>query len=108
MIERIQKFMLYYAALVVVLVGVRYFTKDSADELRDLQTQTETLISERAELQLQLANLESPARVRRWAYQNNMIPFSSAAATRQVFEPLPAKSEFTPPPEKITVRTQWR
>jgi hypothetical protein len=108
MSQRIQKFMLYYAALVVVLVGVRYFTKESADELRDLQTQTDTLIAERAELQLQLANLESPARVRRWAYLNNMVPFSSAGATREVFEPLPAKPEFTPTPEKIKVRTQWR
>jgi hypothetical protein len=108
MIERIQKFMLYYAAMVVVLVGVRYFTKDSADQLRDLQTQTENLIAERAELQLQLANLESPARVRRWAYQNDMVPFSSANATREAFESLPAKPEFASVSQKITVRTQWR
>ncbi len=108
MIERIQKFMLYYAAMVVVLVGVRYFTKDSAEELRDLQSQTENLIAERAELQLQLADLESPARVRRWAYQNNMVPFSSANATFETFETLPAKPEYAPVPQKITVSTQWR
>ncbi len=108
MSERIQRFMLFYAVMVVVLVGVRFMTKDSAQQLEDLQIQTGLLVAERAELQLQLANLESPSRVRKWAFDNNMIPFSSASALQLEFKPLKLLAPIAPVKQKITVETQWR
>jgi hypothetical protein len=108
MTERIQRFMLFYAALVVLLVGVRFATKDSEKNLAELQLETSDLMAERSELQLQLANLESPARVRRWAFENNMIPFSSASSLQLEFKSLKTIKPIVEPPQKIVVETQWR
>ena len=108
MTERIQRFMLFYALMVIVLVGVRFVSRDSEKNLLDLQRETADLQIERAELQLQLANLESPARVRRWAFENNMIPFSSASALQLEFKPFKAAKPLPPAKEKITVQTIWR
>jgi hypothetical protein len=108
MTERIQRFMVFYAAMVLVLVGVRFATRDSDKLLSDLSKERADLISERAELQLQLANLESPTRVRRWAFDNNMIPFSSSAALQLEFKPLKAKTPIEKPKQKVIVETQWR
>ncbi len=108
MTERIQRFMLFYAALVVLLVGVRFATRDSQKSLLDLQLETADLMAERSELQLQLANLESPTRVRRWAFSNNMIPFSSAQSLQLEFKPLKSPKPIAQVSTKIILETQWR
>ncbi len=108
MTERIQRFMLFYTALVLLLVGVRFATRDSQQNLSDLQLETADLMAERSELQLQLANLESPTRVRRWAFSNNMIPFSSADSLQLEFKPFKAPKPILEVPQKITLETQWR
>jgi hypothetical protein len=108
MTERIQRFMVFYGLMVLVLVGVRFVTRDSDKMLSDLSKERTDLIAERAELQLQLANLESPARVRRWAFDNNMIPFSSSAALQLEFLPLRAQTPIAAPKQKVIVETQWR
>ena len=108
MTERIQRFMLFYAALLLLLVGVRFATRDSQQNLLDLQFETADLMAERSELQLQLANLESPTRVRRWAFSNNMIPFSSAESLQLEFKPLKAPKPLVKVQQKITIETQWR
>jgi hypothetical protein len=108
MTERIQRFMLFYAVMVLVLVGVRFVTRDSEKIVSDLGKERADLIAERAELQLQLANLESPARVRRWAFDNNMIPFSSSAALQLEFLPLKPQAPIATPNQKVTVQTEWR
>jgi hypothetical protein len=108
MTERVQRFMVFYALMVLVLVGARFVTRDSEKMLFDLSKERTDLIAERAELQLQLANLESPARVRRWAFSNNMIPFSSSAALQLEFKPLQAQAPIATPTQKVIVETQWR
>lgn len=108
MTERIQRFMLFYALMTMVLIGVRFVTKDTDKQLADLQLESADLIAERSEVQLQLANLESAARVRRWAFSNNMIPFSSATALILDFKPLKAVPAIAQPEQKITVQTKWR
>ncbi len=108
MTERIQRFMLFYALMVIVLVGVRFLGRDTEKNLLDLQRETADLQFERAELQLQLANLESPARVRRWAFDNNMIPFSSASALQLEFKPLKSVKPLPEVKDKIAVQTIWR
>jgi hypothetical protein len=108
MTERIQRFMVFYAVMVLVLVGVRFVTRDSEKMLSDLGKERADLIAERSELQLQLANLESPARVRRWAFDNNMIPFSSSAALQLEFKPFSPQAPIATPKQKVIVETQWR
>jgi len=108
MTERIQRFMVFYALVALVLVGVRFFTRDSEKWLSDLSKEHTDLISERAELELQLSNLESPTRVRRWAFDNNMIPFSSSAALQLELKPLKPQASVQKPKQKLIVETQWR
>lgn len=108
MTERIQRFMVFYALVVLVLVGVRFVTRDSEKLLSDLDKERTELIFERTQLELQLSNLESPARVRRWAFDNNMIPFSSSAALQLEFKPFAAKAPAATPKQKLTVETEWR
>jgi cell division protein FtsL len=108
MTERIGRFMLFYAALVVILVGVRFATRDSEQNLKDLQAETADLLIERSNLQFQLANLESPTRVRRWAFENNMIPFSSASSLQLVFKSLKPLKPLSDVKEKIVIDTKWR
>jgi hypothetical protein len=108
MSERIQRFMVFYAVMVLVLVGARFVTRDSEKMVSDLKKERTDLIAERAELELQLSNLESPARVRRWAFDNNMIPFSSSAALQLEFQPLKPQTPVIAPKQKVIVETQWR
>ncbi len=108
MTERIQRFMLFYAALVVILVGVRFVTRDSDQNLLDLQGETVELTEERSKLQFQLDTLESPIRVRRWAFANNMIPFSSASSLQLEFKSLKPLKPLLKIQEKISVDTKWR
>ena len=108
MTERIQRFMLFYAALIVVLVGVRFVTRDSEKNLLDLQGETIELIEQRSKLQFQLDTLESPIRVRRWAFANNMIPFSSASSLQLDFKSLKPLKPLLKISEKIVVDTKWR
>jgi hypothetical protein len=108
MIERVQRFMLFYAALMVLLVGVRFATKDSEKMLLDLQGEVIELTEERSKLQSQLDTLESPIRVRRWAFENNMIPFSSASSLQLEFKSLKPLKPLPEVQEKIVVDTKWR
>jgi Co/Zn/Cd efflux system component len=108
MSERIQRFMVFYALVALVLVGVRFVTRDSDKLLSDLAKEHADLVSERAELELQLANLESPTRVRRWAFDNNMIPFSSSAALQLEFKGAKPQQRIEKPKQKLVVETKWQ
>ncbi|MFN3265390.1 MAG: hypothetical protein ACK41E_00990 [Deinococcales bacterium] len=108
MSERIQHFMVFYALMVLVLVGVRFVTRDSEKLLSDLEKKHSELIFERSQLESQLSKLESPGRVRRWAFENNMIPFSSSAALQLELKPFASKAPVVLPKQKLSVETKWR
>ena len=106
--ERVVKYLSYYVALVAVLLVVRFATRGSEDELRDLTQQAETLVTQSSALRREISKLESPARVREWAVQNNMRPFSTASVTTATLEPLLAVPVVAVVNEKLKVDTQWR
>ena len=106
--ERVVKYLTYYVALVAVLLVVRFATRGSEAELRDLTQQAETLVSQSSQLRREISKLESPARVREWAVQNQMRAFSTASVTTATLEPLRAVPEVAVVNEKLKVDTRWR
>ena len=106
--ERVVKYLTYYVALVAVLLVVRFATRGSELQLRDLTQQAETLVTQSSQLRRDISKLESPARVREWAVQNKMRPFSTASMTTSTLEPLQAVPEVAVVAEKLKVDTQWR
>jgi cell division protein FtsL len=106
--ERVVKYLTYYVALVAVLLVVRFATRGSEVELQDLTQQAESLVTQSSTLRREISKLESPARVREWAVQNKMRPFSTAALTTSDLEPLLAITEPAVITEKLKVATRWR
>ncbi len=106
--ERVVKYLTYYVALVAVLLVVRFATRGSEEELQNLTQQSETLVTQSSELRREISKLESPARVREWAVQNKMRPFSTASMTTAPLEPLQTVPEPTVITEKLKVETKWR
>lgn len=106
---RAQRYLAIYVALLVALAAGRYATRATYPELRALRDQEQALIQRRASLKLDVARLESPARVRAWAEKNGMVPWTSGAPREfamlgglQDPPPLPVASD------SIEMRTQWR
>jgi membrane protein implicated in regulation of membrane protease activity len=106
--ERVVKYMAYYVALVAVLLVVRFATRDSEAQLRDLRDQADELVAERSKLRRDIATLESPPRVREWAVRNEMIPFTASKVEVQKLEGLKASPTLKPVKKKLEVTTQWR
>ena len=106
--ERIVKYLSYYVALVAVLLVVRFATRGSEAELRDLTQQAETLVTQSSQLRREISKLESPARVREWAVQNKMRPFSTAPMETASLEPLSVVPAAEVISQKLRVDTKWR
>jgi hypothetical protein len=106
--QRVVKYMGYYVALVAVLLIVRFSTRGSEGALQDLGQTADELVTERSQLRREIASLESPARVREWAVQNKMVPFTAAKTEAGTLQPLEAAPVLKPVREKLKVITQWR
>lgn len=106
--ERVVKYLTYYVALVAVLLVVRFATRGSELQLQDLTQQSETLVTQSSQLRREISKLESPARVREWAVQNKMRPFSTGDMTTETLEPLQTVLEPAVVTEKLKVETRWR
>lgn len=106
--ERVVKYLTYYVALVALLLVVRFATRGSEEGLQNLTQQAETLVTQSSQLRREISKLESPARVREWAVQNKMRPFSTANMTTATLEPLQAVPEPAVVTEKLKVETKWR
>ena len=106
--ERVVKYLGYYVALVAVLLVVRFATRGSESELQDLTQQSETLVTQSSQLRREISKLESPARVREWAVQNKMRPFSTAPMETASLEPLKVVPAAEVISQKLRVDTKWR
>jgi hypothetical protein len=106
--ERLVKYLYYYVAMVAVLLVVRVATSGSEAELRDLSQRADELTAEGSQLRRQISGLESPARVREWAVQNRMKPFSAVTVEDAKLEGLQPVKEEPVPARKLEVTTQWR
>ena len=106
--ERVIRYSFYYVALLVALTGVRFATASHARQLGDLQDQASQLERQSAQLHRDISSLESPARVRAWALEHDMVPYSSGSFLFKQLEPLPAVQDLPKPAQKVKVETLWR
>lgn len=105
---RAQRYLAIYLALVLALVASRYLTRDTYPALRALRDQEAALVQRRASLNLDVARLESPARVRAWAEQNQMVPWSKAPRDFAALGELPDPPSSPPATGTVEMRTRWR
>lgn len=97
-----------YVVLVCALVGLRYGTRDIYPTLRDLRAERSELTLKRRELDLEVQRLSSAARVRAWALENEMIPFTRSQKEVATFSALPSESLTVPQAEPLEVKVKWR
>ena len=105
---RVTRYLCVYLALLAALSGMRYATRWTYPELLALRDREEALTMRRRQLTLDVQRLQSAARVRAWAAENEMVPYSAA---RHEFEALPALPDVPAakaPARKLEVRTEWR
>jgi cell division protein FtsL len=106
--ERVIRYLFYYVALLVILTGVRFLTASHARQLSELQDQASQLKRQSAQLHRDISSLESPARVRAWAVEHGMVPYSSGSFDFRKLEPLQAVQDLPKPKQKVRVETKWR
>jgi cell division protein FtsL len=106
--QRAIRYLFYYVGLLVVLTGVRFATASHARQLTDLQDQVSQLKRQSAQLHRDISSLESPARVRAWAVEHDMVPYSSGSFLFKKLESLPAVQDLPKPAQKVKVETLWR
>jgi hypothetical protein len=97
-----------YVALLIALTGVRFVTASHARQLGELQDQASQLKRQSAQLHRDISSLESPARVRAWAVEHDMVPYSNGSFLFKQLQPLPAVQDLPKPAQKVKVETQWR
>jgi hypothetical protein len=102
------RYLAVYLALLTVLVGLRYATRDTHPALLALQDREEALELRRKQLELDVQRLESPSRVRDWAAKNEMVPYSTAEHKFINLKALPDVPAVKAPTPKVKVRTEWR
>ena len=106
--QRLIRYLFCYVALLMLLTGVRFLTASHARQLSDLQEQANVLERQSAQLHRDISSLESPARVRAWALEHDMVPYSGGSFLFKQLEPLPAVQDLPKPAQKVKVETLWR
>ena len=110
---------LSFALLALLLVGLRYFTRDLNPTLQNLTQQKEALLERAKTLTVEAQTLTSPMRVREFALSSGMVPFSRAPKEAQSFVALPralqnpntpknTPQENTVPKNTLEVEIRWR
>ncbi|ADV67722.1 hypothetical protein [Deinococcus maricopensis] len=104
---RALRYTLIYVLLACVLVGLRYQTRDVRPTLNTLNAERVSLQQQRAALELTVQGLTSEPRVRAWALQNGMTPFTRIDKTAAAFKALPVPAALVTHPT-FEVITRWK
>ncbi len=71
---RALRYVFLYTALLVVLAGFRYATRDTYNTKFDLEERQKSLVLRKSQLEQERIRLESTTRVREWAIGQGMVP----------------------------------
>ena len=96
---------LCFALLALLLVGLRYFTRDLNPTPQTLTEQKKALLERTKTLTVEAQTLTSPMRVREFALSSGMIPFSKAPKEAQSFVALPRAPQFSALPNTALKNT---
>lgn len=103
---RAMRYMGIYLLLSVAVLGLRYATRDTYPQLRELRREVSELQTQRDTLELEVQQLTTGPRILNWAKQSGMIPYAQARKQSQGFQPLPAPP--TPMPStQMDMSTRW-
>lgn len=105
------RYVLIYLSLVLALVVARSLTQDIRPNLLAAQEREAALTTQRDDLTVRVQALETPQRVRDWAFANGMRRFADAPnKDTQTIEPVGSQSSAvgTTQPRQVEVRTQWK
>ncbi len=104
---RALRYVLLYLLLAGALVGLRYQGRSVYPELRALRDQRAALQQRRSVLELDVERQSSGARVRDWALERGMLPFSQARKQTATFTALPSPPAL-PAAHSPKVNTAWK
>ena len=101
---------LSFALLALLLVGLRYLTRDLGPTLRELRSEEAALLEQVGSLTVEAQTLTSPVRVREFALSSGMVPFSKVPKEAHTFVALPRTTlpKNTLPQNTLEVETRWR
>lgn len=108
------RYVLIYLSLLLGLVTARYFTQDIRPNLRAALEREAQLVTQRDNLALEVQALETPQRIRDWAFANGMHRFAEAPKVTQAIKTAPhatdsaAQSAAALAPRTVQMRTLWK
>ncbi|PTA66990.1 hypothetical protein [Deinococcus arcticus] len=105
---RAVRYVLIYLALVLVLVTVRALTSDVRPALRAAEKREAALITQNANLTVQLQTLENQRRLKDWAQARGMRLVAVAPKATATFTPLPPAPGRPAAARTLEVKTLWK
>lgn len=97
-----------YVLLVAALLGLRYATRGTYPQLRDLRTNVLKLQNERDHLELEVQTLTTGQHLLDWAAERGMVPYAQAQKTTAQIAPLPALPLLPTDDHRFQLRTRWK
>ena len=95
--SRALRYTALYVVLVAVLLGLRYTTRYTYRDLRELRISVAELQFERDHLELEVQTLTTGPRVLAWATAEGMVPYAQASKTTTEIQALPPVSGYSVP-----------
>ncbi|WP_221089178.1 hypothetical protein [Deinococcus aquaedulcis] len=105
---RAVRYVLIYLALVLVLVTVRALTSNVRPALRAAEKREAALITQNADLTVQLQTLESQRRLKDWAQAHGMRLLAVTPPNKATFTPLPPAPRRPSAARTLEVKTLWK
>lgn len=97
-----------YVLLAAALLGVRYVTRATYPQLRELRANVLTLQTQRDHLELEVQTLTTGPRLLDWANTHGMVPYAQAKKTSADIAALPAPAPLPPGATSFQISTRWK
>ncbi|AZI41908.1 hypothetical protein EHF33_03380 [Deinococcus psychrotolerans] len=97
-----------YVLLAAALLGIRYATRETYPQLRDLRASILTLQTQRDHLELEVQTLTTGPRLLDWANARGMVPYAQAKKISSDIAALPALPALPPESTSFQISTRWK
>lgn len=104
---RAMRYTSLYVLLAAALLGLRYATRHTYPNLRELRASVQSLQTQRDQLELEVQTLTTGPRVLDWATSHDMLPYAQASKTVGDIAPLPAPAALPPEVGSFEVKVRW-
>ena len=97
-----------YVLLAAALLGLRYATRHTYPQLRELRASVLSLQTQRDQLEIEVQTLTTGPRLLAWATSHDMLPYAQASKTSAEIAPLPALPTMPPEDSRFEVKIKWK